>query len=137
MTIPARQPYAGELVFTAFQRLASGRDQEKGLAEREKVPGAHWDVPYLTIDPADNRPSRIPRSHPASIRNPARAAVRLFARKPRVRHRSWPRTCSVSSARSRTMPWTTSAVKVSGAELKAIVLAGIRRARFALAAQGV
>jgi 2-isopropylmalate synthase len=52
MTVPPRQPYAGELVFTAF----SGSHQDaikKGLAEREKSPGAHWDVPYLTIDPAD------------------------------------------------------------------------------------
>lgn len=52
MTVPPRQPYAGELVFTAF----SGSHQDaikKGLAEREKTPGAHWDVPYLTIDPAD------------------------------------------------------------------------------------
>ena len=52
MTVPARQPYAGELVFTAF----SGSHQDaikKGLSEREKIPGAHWDVPYLTIDPAD------------------------------------------------------------------------------------
>jgi len=52
MTVPARQPYAGELVFTAF----SGSHQDaikKGLAEREKIPGAHWDVPYLTIDPTD------------------------------------------------------------------------------------
>jgi 2-isopropylmalate synthase len=52
MTVPARQPYAGELVFTAF----SGSHQDaikKGLAEREKTPGMHWDVPYLTIDPAD------------------------------------------------------------------------------------
>jgi 2-isopropylmalate synthase len=64
MTIPARQPYAGELVFTAF----SGSHQDaikKGLNEwKEKhsttnnqqpttnAP-AHWDVPYLTIDPAD------------------------------------------------------------------------------------
>ena len=52
MTIPPRQPYAGELVFTAF----SGSHQDaikKGLAERESSPGAHWEVPYLTIDPAD------------------------------------------------------------------------------------
>src|SRR5271165_5633750 len=52
MTIPARQPYAGELVFTAF----SGSHQDaikKGLAEWEKISGAHWDVPYLTIDPTD------------------------------------------------------------------------------------
>jgi 2-isopropylmalate synthase len=58
MTVPARQPYAGELVFTAF----SGSHQDaikKGLAEWEGQQrigiGAnkHWDVPYLTIDPSD------------------------------------------------------------------------------------
>jgi 2-isopropylmalate synthase len=52
MTIPARQPYSGELVFTAF----SGSHQDaikKGLAEWEKGERPHWDVPYLTIDPAD------------------------------------------------------------------------------------
>jgi len=59
MTVPARHPYAGELVFTAF----SGSHQDaikKGLAEWEKnqAPAAakgtaYWDVPYLTIDPAD------------------------------------------------------------------------------------
>jgi 2-isopropylmalate synthase len=62
MTVPARQPYAGELVFTAF----SGSHQDaikKGLAEWEKKnpkseirnpkSDSHWDVPYLTIDPAD------------------------------------------------------------------------------------
>ena len=54
MTVPARQPYAGELVFTAF----SGSHQDaikKGLAGMGKARprGQHWDVPYLTIDPAD------------------------------------------------------------------------------------
>jgi 2-isopropylmalate synthase len=52
MTIPARQPYAGELVFTAF----SGSHQDaikKGLAEWAKGGQKNWDVPYLTIDPAD------------------------------------------------------------------------------------
>ena len=53
MTVPPRQPYAGELVFTAF----SGSHQDaikKGLTEREQNGGkAHWDVPYLTIDPTD------------------------------------------------------------------------------------
>ena len=52
MTVPARQPYAGELVFTAF----SGSHQDaikKGLAEWEGGTRSHWDVPYLTIDPAD------------------------------------------------------------------------------------
>ncbi len=56
MTVPPRQPYAGEFVFTAF----SGSHQDaikKGLAEWEKnasaESGAAWDVPYLAIDPAD------------------------------------------------------------------------------------
>src|SRR5436309_1262819 len=60
MTVPARQPYAGELVFTAF----SGSHQDairKGLAEWEKKTfnsqpstlNTYWDVPYLAIDPAD------------------------------------------------------------------------------------
>jgi 2-isopropylmalate synthase len=52
MTVPPRQPYAGELVFTAF----SGSHQDaikKGLAEWADAARSHWDVPYLTIDPAD------------------------------------------------------------------------------------
>src|SRR5262245_22257081 len=53
MNVPARQPYAGELVFTAF----SGSHQDaikKGLAEWAKNGGRqHWDVPYLTLDPTD------------------------------------------------------------------------------------
>jgi 2-isopropylmalate synthase len=56
MTVPARQPYAGELVFTAF----SGSHQDaikKGLAamaERQRAgEQPAWDVPYLTVDPAD------------------------------------------------------------------------------------
>jgi 2-isopropylmalate synthase len=52
MTVPARQPYAGELVFTAF----SGSHQDairKGLAERKGGAQKFWDVPYLTIDPTD------------------------------------------------------------------------------------
>jgi 2-isopropylmalate synthase len=52
MTVPARQPYAGELVFTAF----SGSHQDaikKGLAEWASGGRRHWDVPYLTVDPND------------------------------------------------------------------------------------
>ncbi|HEX5222674.1 MAG TPA: 2-isopropylmalate synthase [Verrucomicrobiae bacterium] len=74
MTVPPRQPYAGELVFTAF----SGSHQDaikkgltewstmtsicktepanaikKGLAEQEAGKQKYWDVPYLTIDPTD------------------------------------------------------------------------------------
>lgn len=51
MTVPPRQPYAGELVFTAF----SGSHQDaikKGLAAYDRHRGI-WDVPYLTIDPKD------------------------------------------------------------------------------------
>lgn len=53
MTVPPRQPYAGELVFTAF----SGSHQDairKGFHAWEKsAPGTAWDIPYLTLDPAD------------------------------------------------------------------------------------
>ena len=56
MIVPQRQPYSGELVFTAF----SGSHQDairKGLRERNRkiVSGNSvvWDVPYLTIDPQD------------------------------------------------------------------------------------
>jgi len=53
MTVPERQPYSGELVFTAF----SGSHQDaikKGFAAMEKAgAGAPWDVPYLILDPAD------------------------------------------------------------------------------------
>src|ERR1700728_1022301 len=52
MTVPPRQPYAGELVFTAF----SGSHQDaikKGLGKWERTGRTHWDVPYLTIDPRD------------------------------------------------------------------------------------
>ncbi|HOX56076.1 MAG TPA: 2-isopropylmalate synthase [Candidatus Paceibacterota bacterium] len=52
MTIPPRHPYAGELVFTAF----SGSHQDaikKGLSEWSTGRQQFWEVPYLTIDPAD------------------------------------------------------------------------------------
>lgn len=52
MPVPARHPYAGELVFTAF----SGSHQDairKGLETRSSTGKALWEVPYLPIDPAD------------------------------------------------------------------------------------
>jgi 2-isopropylmalate synthase len=60
LEVPARQPYAGELVFTAF----SGSHQDaikKSLAHQG--PGKPWDVLYIPIDPAD-----IGRSYRAIIR---------------------------------------------------------------------
>ena len=74
MTVGERQPYAGELVFTAF----SGSHQDaikKGLDRRQKDLNSQspnspinpitlpWGVPYLTIDPQD-----IGRSYEAIIR---------------------------------------------------------------------
>lgn len=52
MQVSPRQPYAGELVFTAF----SGSHQDaiaKGMACREKNMQGPWTVPYLPIDPKD------------------------------------------------------------------------------------
>jgi 2-isopropylmalate synthase len=62
MTVPERQPYAGDLVFTAF----SGSHQDaisKGFAKQDPTPGAYWEVPYLPIDPKD-----LGRSYEAIIR---------------------------------------------------------------------
>jgi 2-isopropylmalate synthase len=74
MTVPARHPYSGELVFTAFSgshqdaikkglaewaamtslcRTEPAHAINQGLAERATGTPAFWDVPYLTIDPAD------------------------------------------------------------------------------------
>ncbi len=52
MQVSMRQPYAGELVFTAF----SGSHQDaisKGMAYREAGHDKFWTVPYLPIDPKD------------------------------------------------------------------------------------
>ena len=52
MKVSPRQPYAGELVFTAF----SGSHQDaiaKGMAWREEHDLYKWSVPYLPIDPQD------------------------------------------------------------------------------------
>ena len=52
LPVHPRHPYAGELVFSAF----SGSHQDaikKGIAARQRDPGAIWEVPYLPIDPDD------------------------------------------------------------------------------------
>ena len=52
MQVPVRQPYAGELVFTAF----SGSHQDaisKGMAYHDEGKSRYWTVPYLPIDPKD------------------------------------------------------------------------------------
>jgi 2-isopropylmalate synthase len=60
LDVPPRQPYAGELVFTAFS--GSHQDAIKKSWANQK-PGAPWDVLYIPIDPAD-----IGRSYRAIIR---------------------------------------------------------------------
>lgn len=70
MPVPARQPYAGDLVYTAF----SGSHQDaikKGLEDlavkaAERGQGIHqvdWQAPYLPVDPND-----VGRSYEAVIR---------------------------------------------------------------------
>ena len=52
MEVPPRQPYAGQLVFTAF----SGSHQDainKGMHKYRERGNKQWEVPYLPIDPAD------------------------------------------------------------------------------------
>ena len=52
MKIGERQPYVGELVFTAF----SGSHQDainKGSRYMQESGSEYWEVPYLPIDPAD------------------------------------------------------------------------------------
>ncbi|NMO50546.1 2-isopropylmalate synthase [Actinoplanes sp. TBRC 11911] len=60
MPVPARHPYAGELVFTAFSgthqdAIAKGFAAVRGAAERAGRPVGEqrWEVPYLPLDPHD------------------------------------------------------------------------------------
>lgn len=62
MHIPERQPYSGELVFTAFS--GSHQDAIKKGMDRQDFDGqTDWEVPYLPIDPKD-----IGRTYKAIIR---------------------------------------------------------------------
>lgn len=66
LNVPERQPYAGELVFTAFSgshQDAIKKGLDRRLKELETNPDVPWGVPYLTIDPQD-----IGRSYEAIIR---------------------------------------------------------------------
>jgi 2-isopropylmalate synthase len=60
LEVPPRQPYAGELVFTAFS--GSHQDAIKKSLPHQKA-GRPWDVLYIPIDPSD-----IGRSYRAIIR---------------------------------------------------------------------
>jgi len=61
MRVYDRAPYAGSLVFAAF----SGSHQDaiaKGMKYREEMNPAHWNVPYIPIDPHD-----ISRTYDADV----------------------------------------------------------------------
>ena len=73
LPVPARHPYGGELVFTAF----SGSHQDaikKGFAAQEQRNDQFWSVPYLPIDPAD-----LGRSYEAVIRVNSQSGTGGFA----------------------------------------------------------
>jgi 2-isopropylmalate synthase len=70
MTVPERQPYSGELVFTAFSgshqdAIKKGFDRRARLVREEGHDPAklRWEVPYLSIDPYD-----LGRTYEAIIR---------------------------------------------------------------------
>ncbi len=68
LTVPERQPYAGELVFTAFSgshqdAIKKGFDRRKSDVAESGDESFPWGVPYLTIDPQD-----LGRSYEAIIR---------------------------------------------------------------------
>lgn len=60
LEVPPRQPYAGELVFTAFSGSHQDAIKKSWSAQQ---PGEPWDVLYIPVDPAD-----IGRSYKAIIR---------------------------------------------------------------------
>jgi 2-isopropylmalate synthase len=60
LEVPPRQPYAGELVFTAFSGSHQDAIKKSWAAQKPAEP---WDVLYIPIDPAD-----IGRSYKAIIR---------------------------------------------------------------------
>ncbi len=63
LEVPARQPYAGELVFTAFSGSHQDAINKSWAARDPKKPHDPWDVLYIPVDPAD-----IGRSYKAIIR---------------------------------------------------------------------
>jgi 2-isopropylmalate synthase len=63
LEVPPRQPYAGELVFTAFSGSHQDAIKKSWAARDPKDANAPWDVLYIPLDPAD-----IGRSYKAIIR---------------------------------------------------------------------
>jgi 2-isopropylmalate synthase len=63
LEVPPRQPYAGELVFTAFSGSHQDAIKKSWSARDPKAPHEPWEVLYIPVDPAD-----IGRSYRAIIR---------------------------------------------------------------------
>ncbi len=68
MDIPERQPYSGDLVFTAFSgshqdAIKKGFDRREKLEDQTEPNSIPWQVPYLSVDPRD-----IGRTYEAIIR---------------------------------------------------------------------
>ncbi|MCM1321664.1 MAG: 2-isopropylmalate synthase [Bacteroides sp.] len=53
MEVYRRQPYAGDLVYTAFSGSHQDAIRKALYARTQMPPDAPWDVPYLLIDPKD------------------------------------------------------------------------------------
>ncbi len=70
LPVPARQPYSGDLVYTAFSgshqdAIKKGLEDLERIAEEQRV-GLHevaWEAPYLPVDPHD-----VGRTYEAVIR---------------------------------------------------------------------
>ncbi len=63
LSVHARHPYAGDLVYTAFSGSHQDAIQKGMELQKEKNSNEPWEVPYLPIDPKD-----IGRSYEAIIR---------------------------------------------------------------------
>ena len=58
LSVPERQPYSGDLVFTAFSgshqdAIKKGFDQREKRTDGQDEASTPWEVPYLSIDPRD------------------------------------------------------------------------------------
>lgn len=103
LPVPARQPYAGDLVFTAF----SGSHQDaikKGLDDLDRRAGQQgvglhevdWEAPYLAVDPHD-----VGRTYEAVIRVNSQSGKGGMAYLMRTEHQvDLPRRLQIEFARS-------------------------------------
>lgn len=103
LPVPARQPYAGDLVFTAFSgshqdAIKKGLDDLDRRAGRQGV-GLHeidWEAPYLAVDPHD-----VGRTYEAVIRVNSQSGKGGMAYLMKTEHQvDLPRRLQIEFARS-------------------------------------